>query len=164
MKKIPNYISFSRMVLSIFMIIPNTFSISFNLIYFYCGVSDVLDGYIARKTNNTSDFGSLLDSIADLMFFIIASLKILPLINLSEFVIILIIFIISLKLFNLYIIYKWYKKIMFLHSILNKITGLLLFITPFILNNDIIKLILAIVATISVIQESYLIVTKKIQL
>ena len=54
MKNIANYISISRAIMSIMLLIPETFSILFYIIYFYCGISDMLDGYIARIVNTNS--------------------------------------------------------------------------------------------------------------
>ena len=42
------------------------------------GFSDMIDGTIARKTGSESTFCVKLDSIADLIFVIVASIKILP--------------------------------------------------------------------------------------
>lgn len=52
MKNIANYISVSRAIMSIMLLIPETFSIAFYIIYIYCGISDMLDGFIARKSKN----------------------------------------------------------------------------------------------------------------
>ena len=49
MEYIANYISISRAIMSIILLIPETFSIAFSIIYIYCGISDMLDGFIARK-------------------------------------------------------------------------------------------------------------------
>lgn len=57
--------------MSILLSVTETFSIPFYIIYFYCGISDMLDGYIARKIKNTSQIGAILDSIADIIFEII---------------------------------------------------------------------------------------------
>lgn len=42
----------------------------------------MLDGFVARKTKSVSDFGSKLDSIADVVFLTCASIKLLPEIDL----------------------------------------------------------------------------------
>ena len=41
------------------------------ILYFICGFTDILDGYIARKTKTESNFGTKLDTISDLLFFIV---------------------------------------------------------------------------------------------
>ena len=144
--------------MSIMLAIPETFSITFYIIYIYCGISDILDGYIARKTKSTSRIGARLDSIADIIFVIVAMSKILPVLNLSKGIIICVIIIALIKIVNFICGYIYYKKIVLLHTIANKITGLLLFIAPLIIrnvNSVILVVIICIVATFSAIQEGY---------
>ena len=58
MKNISNYISISRIIIAIALLIPKTFSITFYIIYIYCGLYDILDGILARKYKITSQFGA----------------------------------------------------------------------------------------------------------
>ena len=51
---------------SIILFTVNPFSIKFFIIYTYCGISDMLDGTIARKTETSTELGSILDGLADL--------------------------------------------------------------------------------------------------
>ena len=74
MKNIANYISISRIVMSILLLVTKTLTLPFIIIYLYCGVSDMVDGYIARKSKNTSKIGEKLDSIADIIFVIISTI------------------------------------------------------------------------------------------
>ena len=64
-KDIANYLSISRIIMSIIMCFTKSFSFTFYFIYVYCGLSDTLDGYIARKNKTTSEVGEKIDSIAD---------------------------------------------------------------------------------------------------
>ena len=50
----------------------------FLTVYTLTGVTDVLDGAIARKYGTTSEKGARLDSIADLMFYTISLARIMP--------------------------------------------------------------------------------------
>ena len=52
MKDAANYISISRIIMSLILFFTETFSIPFYIIYIYCGISDMLDGFIARKIKN----------------------------------------------------------------------------------------------------------------
>ena len=64
---VPNLISFSRILLIIPFIIfflMGEYVLSFSFI-FLSGISDCLDGFLARKLNQISDLGKLLDPIAD---------------------------------------------------------------------------------------------------
>ena len=86
---LPNKITTGRMVLSIIILtiltipwaslgieIPNViiFGINANLLYLISGVlfmiasiTDFIDGYLARKNNQVTDFGKVMDAIADKM-------------------------------------------------------------------------------------------------
>ena len=67
---IPNFLS----TLRIFLLVPIIFSYEygfyvFSLIFFtIAALTDYLDGYFARKNNQTSDLGALLDLLADKIF------------------------------------------------------------------------------------------------
>ena len=71
-----NYITILRMAL-IFpvLILATSHSSSYNwvalLLFVTAGITDHLDGYIARKTGSTSSFGALLDLVADKLLIII---------------------------------------------------------------------------------------------
>ena len=127
MKYIANYISISRAIMSILLLIPETFSVVFYIIYIYCGISDMLDGFIARKSKNTSRMGARLDSASDIIFVIVAIIKILPALNLSKGIIIWTVIIALIKVTNVICAYICYKKLVLPHTIANKIIGFILF-------------------------------------
>ena len=158
MKNIANYISISRIIMSIALLIPKTFSITFYIIYIYCGLSDMLDGFLARKCKITSQFGAKLDSIADMIFVFVSLLKIIPFIEISVAIYIWIIIIVLIKVFNIILGYIQYKKSTLLHTIANKFTGFVLFVIPLMIGFIDIKILESLicgVATFSAIQESY---------
>ncbi len=65
-------------VLRIFLLIPMGYFLSQDqgfwatVILTIAGISDGLDGYLARKLNQVSDFGKLMDPIADKIFVVVA--------------------------------------------------------------------------------------------
>ena len=73
-------------------------------------MSDMLDGYIARKSKTESELGSKLDSMADLIFIIVAMIKILPIIYLTKGRVIWLVLIAFIKVFNVIYGYIYYKK------------------------------------------------------
>ena len=165
MKNIANYISISRIIMSIALLIPKIFSITFYIIYIYCSLSDMLDGFLARKYKTTSEFGAKIDSIADIVFVFVSILKIIPVIEIPIAIYIWITIIILIKVFNIICGYKYYKKLTLLHTIANKITGFVLFIIPLIIGVIDIKILGSLIcgiATFSAIQEGYFIRTRKI--
>lgn len=50
----------------------------FFVVYTMCCLSDVLDGYVARKTKTTSKCGEGLDSVADFVFIAILLVVFIP--------------------------------------------------------------------------------------
>ena len=53
-------------------------SAAFFAVYTVAGLSDALDGWVARKTGTASDFGARLDSASDLVFFAVLLVRLLP--------------------------------------------------------------------------------------
>ena len=164
MKNVANYISISRAIMSIMLAITETFSITFYIIYIYCGISDMLDGFISRKSKNESKIGARLDSVSDIIFVIVAMIKTLPILNLTNEIIIWGVAIVFIKIVNVTCSYIYYKKIVLLHTIANKIIGFILFIAPFIIvntNSIIFEIIICSIATFAAVQEGHYIRTRK---
>ena len=122
----------------------------------------MVDGTIARKTNTTSKLGSQFDTIADLIFLVVSMFKLLPEIHIPQWLWIWGGVIAVIKISN--IIWGWISKKQFvsLHTILNKATGLLLFLLPLTISLMELKYIaiaVCVVATLSAIQEGFYIIT-----
>lgn len=122
-KYIPNIITLTRIIGSIYIILLKPLSIMFFIIYSLCVISDILDGYIARKTNTYTKFGELLDSFADAIFFIIVLVKFLLFERLENYIIYWLIAICSIKALSLIVGFIKYKSVAFLHTYANKFTG-----------------------------------------
>ena len=122
-KYIPNIITLTRIIGSIYIILLKPLSIMFFIIYSLCIISDILDGYIARKTNTCTKFGELLDSFADAIFFIIVLVKFLLFERLENYIIYWLIAICSIKALSLIVGFIKYKSVAFLHTYANKFTG-----------------------------------------
>ena len=90
---VPNFISFSRIIFSLLLIFVKPLGLVFNTIYIICGLSDIIDGFIARKTGTTSRLGEKLDSIADMVMIVVLLLVLYPIINPTTEIIIWIILI-----------------------------------------------------------------------
>ncbi len=130
---LPNIITCARIVGTVMLLFTVPFSDAFFVIYTLSGVSDVLDGYIARKTNTTSDFGSKLDSVADILFYAVMIFKILPEIkNLLPIQIWeLVIVVVALRVFSYIFTAIVYGTLMSNHTKLNKLTGFCVFLSPY---------------------------------
>ena len=124
----------------------------------------MLDGAIARKTCTVSEFGSKLDTVADFVMVTLCMIKLLPVIHIPTWLLIWIIVIAVIKAVNLISGYVTRKKIVVLHTIMNKVTGILLFVLPLTLKIIDLKYsgaIASAVATFAAIQEGHMIRTEK---
>jgi len=137
-KNFANLITFSRIVGSLILLFINTNLKLFYLVYTYCGLSDVLDGLIARRTKTESEFGSKLDSISDLLFFGILLYKMwFNLVNKLPSLLIYVIFLIILIRVIGYVYYFIKNRsIVSEHTVLNKLSGILLFLVVYVLNTN----------------------------
>lgn len=162
MKAIPNYISFSRIILSFILIFVKPLSITFYVIYIICGFSDIVDGYIARKTGTTSKLGAKIDSVADMTMVGVLIIVIYPIINPSQKVGIWIIAIAIIRLAAMIVAMKKYKIFASIHTYGNKMTGFVLFMFPilihYVLSIEMIYII-CVMASVSAIEELVIQVT-----
>ncbi|TGE37242.1 CDP-alcohol phosphatidyltransferase family protein [Desulfosporosinus fructosivorans] len=156
MKSIANYISIARIFLALTLALAKPLSIAFFAIYLVCGISDVLDGYIARKTNTASKLGEKLDSGADLIMVVVLIIVLYPIINPTVQIIVWIVIIGIIRAVSMMVVFVKYKNFGILHTYGNKITGLVLFAFPLSLafvQPDVLMYIICVVASISAIEE-----------
>ena len=159
-KYIANIITGSRIALSLPLLFIPLFSAWFYVLYLFCGFTDMIDGTIARKTGAISKLGAKLDTVADFVFMLVCSIKVLPIIQIPVWLWAWIIIIALIKIFNIVFVFIRKKKLISIHSVLNKITGFALFLLPlslsFIEPTYSITTI-CVLATIAVMQEAYFI-------
>ena len=129
-KYIANIITGSRILSSVYLLFCPVFSISFYIIYIFTGITDMVDGTIARKTNSISEFGARLDTAADSVFAAVCFIKILPLLQLPAWLWTWIAMIAIVKIGNVAWGLIFNKKLVSIHTILNKVTGFILFLLP----------------------------------
>ena len=133
-KHIANIVTGCRIIGSVLLLFFPAFSAEFYILYILCGFSDMIDGTIARKTNSTGELGAKIDTAADLVFVTVSLIKILPAIPIPLWVWIWGAVIAAIKIGNIVWGYAARKQFVSLHTILNKITGLVLFLFPLTLS------------------------------
>ena len=162
MRHLPNIITALRIAGSIGLLLCNVTRRSFWSLYAICGISDMIDGWLARKLHVESKTGSVLDSIADLSFVACCAIKLLPILSIPSWLWIWAGFIVIIKIVNLISSLIIFKKFYLPHTIANKLTGFLLFLTVPTISWCIIPIaIAAIIATFAAIQEGYYIGTRR---
>lgn len=157
-----NIITGCRILFSIVLLLFPVLSPHFLILYLICGFTDMIDGITARKTNNVSEFGAKLDTVADFIFVAICMIKYLPVMDIPMWLWIWITVITVIKIINIAfgIIIK--KKWIAEHTIMNKITGLLLFMLPLTVSLIDLKfsaMVVCMMATFAAIQEGYFVVS-----
>ena len=163
-KHIANILTGCRIFGSIFLLFIPVFSLGFYIIYILCGFSDMIDGTIARRTNSTSVFGSKLDTIADLVFVVVSLFKLLPAIHIPGWLWIWGGVIAVIKISNLIWGYVSKKQFISLHTVMNKATGLLLFLLPLMISFaewEYFAMAVCFLATLSAIQEGAYIIADR---
>ena len=129
-KHIANIITGLRIAFSPpLLFIPLT-SAWFYALYLLCGLSDMIDGTVARKTKSASEFGAKLDTVSDFVFMTVALIKFVPHLHIPTWLWIWIGVIAMMKLGNVAWGFVRTKKLILPHTVLNKVTGLLLFLLP----------------------------------
>ena len=157
-----NCITCIRIISSAAILLCPVFSPAFYCLYIVSGLTDMIDGPVARKTGTAGEFGAKLDAIADFAFVAASLAKLVPALGLPVQICVWSIIIALIKLINVVSGYVMNKKLMILHTPMNKAAGVLLFVLPLTLPFIDLKYSAAIacaVATFAAIQEGHLIRT-----
>lgn len=164
MKTLANDITIIRILCSIALLFFPAFSLAFYILYITAGVSDMVDGWVARRTHTASKLGAKLDTIADIVFVVVCFVKLLPVMDIPVWLWVWIGIIALIKIINIISGYIIQKRFVSVHSTMNKVTGLLLFVFPLTLSFIDLKYSAAVVcifATFAAIQEGHFIRTNK---
>ena len=159
-----NIITIIRILCSVAILFCPVFSVAFYSLYITAGLSDMIDGWVARKTNTVSDFGSKLDTVADVILVIVCLIKLLLVIDIPLWLYVWIGVIALIKVVNIVSGYVIQKQFVAVHSVMNKVTGVLLFVLPLTLSFIDLKhsaTVVCIFATFAAIQEGHFIRTKR---
>ena len=163
-KNIANTITITRIIGAFSMLFFKPLSPAFLYLYVFCGISDILDGYIARKTRTVSQIGMVLDSIADLVFLVIAFSCFFRIIAIPIWLWLWIGMIIIIRLASYAVGLVRYHSFAALHTYANKLTGLMLFVFPFLfMEFDIIKagILLCSISSLSALEELLIMIKSK---
>ena len=125
-----NLITSCRILLSLLLLFFPALSPGFYGLYLAAGLSDMLDGFVARRTNSASPLGAKLDSMADVVFLSVCLIRLLPVLALPVWLWVWVGLIALLRLVNVVSGFVRRKKLVLLHTRANKLTGALLFLLP----------------------------------
>lgn len=132
---VPNSITCFRIVGSVALLLLSSFSPAFYILYSLCGISDAVDGFIARRFKLTSDLGSRLDSIADLLFYASMLTHVIPFlvprVPTAVWYVVGALVLMRIGMYSLTAVK--YRRFSSLHTYANKATGVVLFCVPYLL-------------------------------
>ena len=163
MKRLPNVISVLRIAGSISLLFCDVRGWPFWSLYVLCGLSDILDGWLARRLHAESKTGAVLDSVADIVFVACCAIRLFPVLEIPVWLCIWAGIIVTIKIINQISALIVCKRVCFPHTVANKLTGFLLFLTvPTMFWSMIPISIVAALATFAAVQEGHLIRTEQV--
>jgi len=168
MKNLPNILSISRILVSCALFFLGSYPVLFTVLYLYCGISDIADGFIARRWNAESRIGTKLDSIGDLILYLLITVIFLTSTSLirETWFLWLVLLIFILKIVNVFLTKIRFGEWNIIHTAGYKISGLLIyFMLPVYLlfpqTSPVIGLIIVSFALLATIEETLIILTIK---
>ena len=160
MKHLPNVISAFRIAGSVGLLFFDVTGWPFWALYALCGISDMVDGWLARKLQAETKAGAVLDSVADIVFVACCAIRLLPVLEIPTWLWIWAGVIVFIKIVNQVSALVIYKRLCFPHTLANKLTGLLLFLAAPALFCSVIPIsIVAAIATFAAVQEGHIVRT-----
>ena len=162
-KHLPNIISILRIAGSFSLLFCDIAGLSFWVIYALCGISDMVDGWLARKLHTETKAGAVLDSVSDIIFVACCAIRLLPVLEIPMWLWIWAGSIVTIKILNQISALVVCKRFCFPHTLANKLTGLLLFLAvPAVFCSVIPVSTVAAIATFAAVQEGHYIRTKHV--
>ena len=130
-KHLANIISFTRIIAGAFLYLFNSINGGFIAIYIICGITDLVDGRVARKLGTTSALGAALDTVGDIVTYM-ALVKILIMQKMIPFWIVMwMLGVAAIHLIAGIVSLVKVKKFFIVHSLFGKILGGSIFVLPF---------------------------------
>jgi len=130
-----NAVTSLRLIGAILLIFIEPLSAAFYVIYTVCGLSDGIDGTIARKMGTSSEFGARLDSVSDIAFYLVMFIKLMPVLweAMPLWIWYLVGIVLAVRLCAYAMAYLKYHTMAAIHTYINKVTGALVFLIPYML-------------------------------
>ena len=153
-----NVITVIRILCSIALLFCQFPSSAFSFLYVAAGITDIIDGAVARKTDTVTEFGAKLDTAADFVLVAVCLIKMIPVLDIPTWLIIWIAVIALIKVINIISGYVRRKEFAAEHTVMNKLTGFVLFLLPLTLSVIDLKysgVFVSALATFAAIQEGH---------
>lgn len=131
MNNLPNVLTIVRILLSLCLFPLAGHQAIFLIVYGVCGLTDWLDGLLARRLKAQSPLGARLDSVADLVWFSAAALALVCWLPVKPiWALAAVALVILIRAGSLAVGWARFGRPVFLHTLANKAAGLLFFLCP----------------------------------
>lgn len=132
-RNLANIITMARIIGTLSLWLLKPLDSAWLIVYGLCGVSDVVDGTLARRLGIQSRFGARLDSASDLLFYGTMLLQLLP--CLYEVLPHWFWFLVGAVCLTRIVDYSYaairFHRFAATHAILNKLSGFMIFLVPY---------------------------------
>lgn len=133
MKQLPNALTVARVVLTAALLWLHPLGTPFFVVYLVAGLTDMIDGPLARRLGAANKFGAKLDSAADTLFVFVVLLRLWPYLLLPPAAAVLVAGVALLRVGAGIVAKLRFGAFGFLHTWGNKLAGALLFLYPMVL-------------------------------
>lgn len=131
-----NVLTGMRILCGILILCFPAFSEWYYFFYLLGGFTDAVDGTVARKLGKASDFGTKFDTVADFVFAISVTIKIIGTVSIPVWLIIWISLIAMIKIGCHLVGLIKYHELRTVHSVLNKVCGGVVFCIPLFIGGE----------------------------
>ena len=162
-----NVLTGIRILCGLLILVFPAFSKWYYGLFLLGGLTDAIDGTVARKLKKESDFGAKFDTAADLVFAVSVIIKTLCFVVIPLWLLIWILCIAIIKCINIIRGFVISGRFISEHTVMNKICGVLLFVIPFCIgrfpwqSSAVLIVLTCVMATVAAIQEGHYIRTGK---
>lgn len=161
---LPDIITISRIVVAPTLLLLVPFGVPWFAAYLWCGVSDVLDGALARHWHQGSHLGARLDSLSDAVAALALVIVLVPLLEWYAWMVVWVIAIALVRLLSIITCRLRFGMPSLLHTYANKVCGVVLFVSVALipwLGQDIPVVVSCVVAMLSALEELVLMATMR---
>ncbi|MFT8357756.1 CDP-alcohol phosphatidyltransferase family protein [Bifidobacterium aquikefiri] len=130
MRWIPNTLTLLRCICTISLPFLDIESAAFLLAYIAAGMTDILDGFLARRWQAVTPVGATFDSVADMLFTLTFLYVFMTFLQWAVWLTLWIGALCVVKVLTLIVGWVRFRRFAFLHTTLNKLSGIMIFVAP----------------------------------
>lgn len=156
-----NILTTVRIICAPLILIFPAFSTQFYVFYLLGGITDAIDGTVARKLGKATAWGAKYDSAADILFALAALIRIIGSVDFPLWLLLWIGTIAFIKAANMIAGFLRYHRFTAVHSVRNKVCGVAVFLSPLFIGAECAwqakapaAMAVCVIASIAAVQES----------